>query len=254
MRVALLVAAALAAALPLSAQSSCDGGPAGCGITIPGIVTAGACPTGCGEFSRTHEFNVFGNTTLMTLTAESSTFVPTIEVETAGGQLIDRREGRSGSPTRLQVVLQPGVHLARIIAPPGTSGGYTLRLGCLLADPEVFCAPSDTTLCLYSRFSARVTLRAGDSGTAAGAATKISDRYGVFSAPSLTSDPDNPEVLVKILDGRPVNGRWWVFIGGLTGFDYDVTIRDTFYKREKTYTKAEVAAMGGVDLTSFPDR
>ena len=39
----------------------------------------------------------------------------------------------------------------------------------------------------------------------------------------------NPEMLVKVLDGRPVNGHWWVFYAALTnvGFTLHVTDRMT---------------------------
>lgn len=256
MRFTTFFASVLCAALPVLAQAPCDGGSFTCGITVSGMITSGECPTGCQEFSRTHAFNVFGNTTLATFTATSSDFTPAIEIETTDGTLVERREGRAGEPTRLAIVLQPGIYSARVIGQPaGASGTYTLRLGCLLADPQVFCQPDATTLCLYNRFSARVTLRAGESGpSAAGSASRVTDRYGVFTAPSLTNDPDNPELLVKILDGRAINGRWWIFFGSLTGFDYEVTIRDSFFKREKTYTRADIAANGGLDLDTFSDR
>jgi hypothetical protein len=38
-------------------------------------------------------------------------------------------------------------------------------------------------------------------------------------------DPDNVEVTVKILDGRPVNGRYWVFLASMT--DLQLTVRVT---------------------------
>jgi hypothetical protein len=256
MRFTSFVVATLLVAIPMLSQPSCDGGPFACGNTIQGMIAEGSCPTGCLEFSKTHAFNVFGNTTRTTLTAASDDFTPAIEITTPDGTVVDRKEGRDGEPTRLAVVLQPGVHFARVISQPaGASGTYTLRLHCLIADPQVFCSPDKTTLCLYDRFSVRVTLRANDSSpSVAGVATRAGDQFGLFTAPLLTNDPDNPEVLVKILDGRAINGKWWVFLGGLTGFDYEATVRDTFTRREKTYTKTQVLESGGIDLDTFEER
>jgi len=254
MRLATLVVFLLILSSAAAGQSSCDGESTFCGATIPGTIVDGACPTGCIEFSQSHAFNVFGNTTLMTFTATSSDFTPTIEVLSADGTIIDRRDGRAGQSTRFGVVLPPGVHHARVVAQPtGSSGSYTLRLSCLIADPEVFCQPNATTLCLYNRFQARATIRSGGTQTM-GAPTRIGDVFGSFAAPELTGNAENPEIVVKVLDGRAINGRWWVFIGGLTGFDYEVTVRDTMYKRERTWTKSEVDAGDGVDFTTFFER
>ncbi|HBL25479.1 MAG TPA: hypothetical protein DD490_01450 [Acidobacteria bacterium] len=36
--------------------------------------------------------------------------------------------------------------------------------------------------------------------------------------------PDNVEVTVKVLDGRPVNGHWWVFLASMTDLELTVTV------------------------------
>jgi hypothetical protein len=38
--------------------------------------------------------------------------------------------------------------------------------------------------------------------------------------------PDNVELTVKILDGRAVNGHFWVFLASMTDVEFDVTVRD----------------------------
>jgi len=37
-------------------------------------------------------------------------------------------------------------------------------------------------------------------------------------------DPNNPEATVKILDGRPVNGHFWVFLSSMTTLDLTVHV------------------------------
>ena len=39
--------------------------------------------------------------------------------------------------------------------------------------------------------------------------------------------PNNIELAVKVVDGRPDNGHFWVFVGALTNVEYTVTVTDT---------------------------
>ncbi len=45
----------------------------------------------------------------------------------------------------------------------------------------------------------------------------------------------NVEMIVKIVDGRAVNSRFWVFAGGLTDVDVVMTVLDTQTGLSKTY-------------------
>ena len=47
--------------------------------------------------------------------------------------------------------------------------------------------------------------------------------------------PDNLEVVYKVVDGRAINGKFWVFLGSLTGEQFSVTITDTATGATKTY-------------------
>ena len=48
-------------------------------------------------------------------------------------------------------------------------------------------------------------------------------------------DPSNLELMVKVLDGRAVNGKFWVFYGALSDIDYTLTVTDGFTGQSKTY-------------------
>jgi hypothetical protein len=48
--------------------------------------------------------------------------------------------------------------------------------------------------------------------------------------------PENLELLVKVLDGCALNGRWWVFAGGLTNVGVTLTVTDTQTGEFRTYT------------------
>lgn len=64
-------------------------------------------------------------------------------------------------------------------------------------------------------------------------ALELSKQSGVFSFTN--GSPDNPEVVVKMVDGTPVNGRYWVFYGSLTSQDYQVVVTDTVTSAVRTY-------------------
>ena len=114
-------------------------------------------------------------------------------------------------------------------------------------------SPEDT-LRLNAAHSFDVTLAALDQRTGragAGKAIPQNDLFGYFAIPALTSNPDNPEVFVKILDGTAVNGEFWVFYGGLTDLEYTLTVRENQTGRIKTFRKEGGSATGGFDTSGF---
>lgn len=65
-------------------------------------------------------------------------------------------------------------------------------------------------------------------------------------------DPQNVELAVKILDARPINGKFWVYHGSLTTLPYTVTVTDTVTGRSRNYLKSDSTLCGGSDTGSFP--
>jgi hypothetical protein len=66
----------------------------------------------------------------------------------------------------------------------------------------------------------------------------------------------NPEIMVKILDGRPVNGNWWVFISSNTNLEFRVHVRtriesDPPFDHEEIYVSPAGANKNFIDTTSF---
>ena len=64
--------------------------------------------------------------------------------------------------------------------------------------------------------------RAGDWGVGAALRIDESDESGLF----WFFEPENIELVVKVLDGRAINGSHWVFFGSLSDVEYWVTVRD----------------------------
>lgn len=84
----------------------------------------------------------------------------------------------------------------------------------------------------------RLTLSATDprtGRTTTGTAIVRDDRFGYFSLPGLTGDPNLPEIFVKMIDGRRVTGTFWLFFGGLTDVGYTLTLEDSVTGEARTY-------------------
>ena len=64
-------------------------------------------------------------------------------------------------------------------------------------------------------------------------------------------DPANYELIVKILDGRPVNGAFWVFLGGLSDVAYDVEVIDTVGGSVRTYSNPRGTLASRADTSAF---
>jgi hypothetical protein len=111
------------------------------------------------------------------------------------------------------------------------------------------------TLVLNSAHSFNVTLVAtnqhNNNVTGNGVALPQTDTFGYFSLPSLTQNPSNPEVFVKILDGRTLTGAYWVFYGHLTDLIYDMTVTDNVTHITHTYHKDAGNEPGGFDTGTF---
>ena len=59
----------------------------------------------------------------------------------------------------------------------------------------------------------------------------------------------NLELIIKILDGRPVNGKFWVFYGALSNVEYEITVKDRETGQEKRYFNS-LGSLGSVADTS----
>jgi len=74
----------------------------------------------------------------------------------------------------------------------------------------------------------------------------------------------NLETTVKVLDGRPVNGRWWVFIANMTDLEVEVTVLHNLQDclllpvfppacPTKTYVQSAGKSRNFIDVNAFED-
>ncbi|MEM7479998.1 MAG: hypothetical protein AAF481_02395 [Acidobacteriota bacterium] len=113
------------------------------------------------------------------------------------------------------------------------------------------CGSSESVVCLQEgRFKVSVDVQddISPSGRAATAVPVTSDTgsFWFFSE-------DNVELLVKVLDGRPVNGNFWVMFGSLSNLPYTVRVRDTLTHIEREFTNPRGRLASRAIVDAFPD-
>ncbi len=123
------------------------------------------------------------------------------------------------------------------------------------------CTPTATTLCIDDqpgdqRWQADISYSTAQGGGLAGSGNAIQ-----LSSLGLTDgglfwffSADNPEMLVKVLNGCAVDQQYWVFASAGTNVGYTLTIKDTHLPSStKSYTNADgTAAVPVQDTAAFP--
>ena len=152
-------------------------------------------------------------------------------------------ENGGPTPTRILLPGSPALDTGNPAA-PGSGGGAceatdqrgAARPGGPRCDIGAFevttaCVPGGSTLCLNNgRFKVTATFQTGGTTSPAQGVTLTGDSgYFWFFA------PDNVELTVKVLNGCPVNSRYWFFASGLTNLRVDLTVTDTKTGTVKTY-------------------
>ncbi len=125
----------------------------------------------------------------------------------------------------------------------GTLGGGVYRLD------RPGCPIGDAVVCLNgSRFAVSVTFRVGGGPLAAGHAVPLTGDTAAFWFFS----PTALELVVKVLDGEPVDGRYWVFGGGLSDVSYTVRVTDLLTGAVKLYPNPHGSLTSFADVFAFP--
>jgi hypothetical protein len=109
------------------------------------------------------------------------------------------------------------------------------------------CAADDASLCLSDgRFRATASWKNPDGSTGSGHAVPITGDTGYF----WFFDAANIEIVAKVLDACGVNGRFWVFLGGLTNLETTLTVTDTQSNASRTYVSTRGVPFAPVQDTA----
>lgn len=104
------------------------------------------------------------------------------------------------------------------------------------------CVADATTTCLLgNRFQVRVK-----RGAAYQQVVPVTSQTGFFWFYS----SDNTEIFVKVLDGTPLNGKYWVFFGSMTDQAYTIEVTDATTGVLKSYASPG-AFCGNADTAAF---
>lgn len=178
-------------------------------------------------------------------------------------KLLAAHPGCSGGEADL--VLPPPLArgTGQVRLPEGSVANVTLDLdptgqACQARSPRPSaCVANPSTLCLLQhrfRVVARASLQAqGGTQSIPGLAVKYTTESGVFAF----SEPSNVEVVLKVLDGRPLNNHYWVVItiptsAATTNVEYTLTVTDTETGSVKTYSHRPGGLVTPVfDTTAF---
>jgi|CXWL01.1.fsa_nt_gi hypothetical protein len=115
--------------------------------------------------------------------------------------------------------------------------------GTLVNGAVVDAAPMDLRA---GRFSVEVTWETAGGLSGNGLPIPQTSDTGSFYFFS----PSNYELIVKVLDGCGVNGRYWVFAGGLTNVATTITVHDHADDSERVYTNLQGTAFLPIQDTS----
>ena len=163
----------------------------------------------------------------------------------------DGSVSRSSSPAHKWNA--PGFYEVRLEVSDGVGeDGMSMIFLVEAAEPAGDCRHQKTSRCLRkSRYEVAVDWFG--AGGASGAGTVVhagTDDSGLFRF----FDPDNWEVLVKVLDGCAVNGHVWVFAASTTDLGYAIRVTDTTDGEQRLYRNEPGEPAAGVtDVRAFPE-
>ncbi|MCA1581513.1 MAG: CHRD domain-containing protein [Acidobacteria bacterium] len=130
-----------------------------------------------------------------------------------------------------EIVANPSNFYANIHNAPFPGGAIRGQLMAAPGTTTGTCLADSTTLCLnQGRFKVQVAFQ---TATAAGIgkAIPLTGDTGAFWFFS----QNNLELMVKVVDGRAVNGKFWFFSGGLSDVGYAITVTDLTTGTVRTY-------------------
>ena len=110
------------------------------------------------------------------------------------------------------------------------------------------CEAAANVLCLgANRFAVEVEWTDFQGGSGQGNANSLTDDSGSF----WFFDQANLELIVKVIDGTPVNGHHWVFYGALSDVEYELVVTDTTDGSSKVYRNPSGRFASAGDTSAF---
>jgi Fibronectin type III domain len=138
------------------------------------------------------------------------------------------------------------------------NSAYSNEAWATTPDEGATCTPSSTTACLLgNRFRVAIDYRNQFSNPPGQTGSFVVQRVNASAVNPDTAifgfgNPQDVEVVVRLVDARPFAPRFDVYYGGLTDVEYTVTVTDTQTGTTRQYHNNPGNGGGAVDRTSFP--
>lgn len=236
--------------VPRPETHECEIKNTSCNTTFTAVVNIFGCRTDSFFYYNVYRLRVNPNTSVTVSSSSISqrAFLVVFEeltLDTVGSDLkpvgvkaTTTFTNTSSSARNYLVTIGPGDDLE--------DGSFNTTITCTTVNTGA-CTPSSTRLCLNgNRFAVSATWRTPSSSGNATAVSMTGDtgHFWFFNSA-------NVELLVKVLDGRGVNGKWWVFFGALSDVEYTLTVTDTQTGTTRTYfnPQGRMASIG--DTSAF---
>jgi hypothetical protein len=121
--------------------------------------------------------------------------------------------------------------------------------GAHVFKPIELCIPSPRSLCLEGRFRAEVIWEDFQGRTGEGIGVPFSSTTGTF----WFFNQENVELVIKVLDGRGINGHHWLFWGGLSNVKYTLTVTDLLSGQQQIIENQIGSLASGGNIGAFPN-
>jgi hypothetical protein len=117
-------------------------------------------------------------------------------------------------------------------------------------DAVAACNPDPVTLCLGDgRFAITIDWKDFRGRVGVGHSHALNGTTGYFRF----FDEENVEIAIKVLDGRALNGHFWVFYGALSNVEYTIRVEDTVTGAARSYLNPLHRFASRGDTVAFAD-
>lgn len=164
-------------------------------------------------------------------------------------QVLDRMTGERASYFNPKGHYCGSIDVSALPGPGSTSQSHSppRLVFAQSEEPTGACVADEETLCLREgRFAVSVDWQSRDRA-GMGHAIPGGDESGKF----WFFAPKNLELLVKVLDGRSINGHFWLYWGALTDVEYWLRVEDTVTGEVREYHNPQGTLCGGSDIGAF---
>lgn len=221
--------------------------PLSCNTTTQAALGTDDCTFPDGSYYESYSFQgTVGQ--VVTIDLKATGFDTLLALFDPSGEILDvNDDGPSGTDSQIVAELPVTgtyVILATSFEAAPITGAYSLALACAAAPA---CSTNTERLCLNNRFLITTTWKDFSGNTGTGKAIQLTPDTGSF----WFFNAENLELMIKALDGRTVNGKWWIFYGALSNVEYTIHVVDTVTGAVKTYSNPSGTFASRGDTNAF---